>query len=351
MGDYHRARWRELAKLTDPENCYAADLGTGDSLYKWANTEENNQYFRLSEKPVEQVGAFEALNSFKKIIKDNDITYVCIPGYGRAAYILMLLWCRLKGIKVLMFAESWYPGNLILDKLKGIFIKQTTDICFVSGKRAKEHFIKRLNYSENKIIEGYSTVDNDHFSSGKAEKATPPQLLCVARFAPEKNLELLIKAFKSSKLSEKWELRIVGGGPLKNKLQEMSEGANINLTDWLSYEQLPDLYSSASCFILPSIFEPWGLVVNEAMAAGLPVILSDRVGAYPDLLKKNENGWLFDAENKDELTGIFDSLLEMSEKELKEMGMKSKNIIAGFTPKIWAQKVLDFMKNNNHSDK
>jgi glycosyltransferase involved in cell wall biosynthesis len=340
MGDYHRARWKALANIIGNKNCHAADLGKGDKLYKWSNTEKNSQYHLLSEKPVEEVKPFEALTAYKKIIRENSITHVCIPGYGRLAYILMLIWSRINGIKVLMFAESWYPGNTITDKLKGLLIKYTTNISFVSGKRAKEHFIKRLKYPEQKIIEGYSTIDNKHFASSTVEKTKPPQLLCVARFAPEKNLPMLIEAFQGSHLSKSWRLKIVGGGPQKELLKNMIGKSNIELTDWLKYDKLPDLYASSSCFILPSIFEPWGLVVNEAMAAGLPVILSNEVGAIPDLLEKDNNGWSFDAKNKKELINILNKLNNLSSDKIQKMGERSEEIISDFTTEIWAEKIV-----------
>lgn len=345
MGDYHRARWKAVQQITGKENCMAADLGAADGLYQWGTTAKDPQYIRLSNQPVEKVPPFQALKNFKKTIREKQITHVCIPGYGRPAYILMLLWCKLKGIKVLMFAESWYPGHPIGDHLKGLLVKNTTDLCFVSGKKAATHFSNRLNHPENRIIEGYSVVDNAHFASKISEipKQTPQQLLCVARHAPEKNLTLLIEAFKKSTINDTWQLRIVGGGPEKEKLQKLSAGHHIQLDDWLSYDQLPEMYAQASCFILPSRFEPWGLVVNEAMSAGLPVILSDAVGALPDLLS-DKNGWPFKHNRENELINILNQLAETTPEELNEMGRQSRQIIENFTPDIWAKKVVHWMR-------
>ncbi|MFT3738841.1 MAG: glycosyltransferase family 4 protein [Breznakibacter sp.] len=270
MGDYHRARWYALQSIIGKDHCFAADMGAGDGLYQWANTNDTN-YFRLSEKPVEQVSTQEALRQFKAIVRSYRITHVCIPGYGRPCYVSMLLWCRMKGIKVLMFAESWYPGNSLADLLKGWLVRTSADVCLVSGKRAATHFAQRLGYPASRVIEGYSVVDNHHFASAiSTPKITPPQLLCVARFAPEKNLQMLIDAFQASQLSKTWQLRLVGGGSLKEQLRDQISIPSIILENWISYDMLPAMYAQASCFILPSRFEPWGLVVNEAMAAGLP---------------------------------------------------------------------------------
>jgi len=347
MGDYHRARWEALKIAVGEANCFAADLGAGDGLYKWENTTSSAGYIRLSDQPVEQVSPIEAFKAFKEIVKKNRITHVAIPGYGRPVYRRILIWCRLKGIRVAMFAESWYPGNRFSDLLKGWFVRWTAQAVMASGKRASVHFEKRLRYPKPQIIEGYSVVDNAHFASAKrAEKCSPKQLLCVARFAPEKNLRLLIEAYQTSTLSASWQLRIVGGGPLKSELESLSKGHNIQLDNWLNYEQLPQMYAQASCFILPSNFEPWGLVVNEAMAAGLPIIVSDAVGALPDLLAEGENGWYFDHQSKASLVETLNRLNEVSPDQLKAMGEQSTQKISHYSPQTWASALAEWMTRN-----
>jgi 1,2-diacylglycerol 3-alpha-glucosyltransferase len=339
MGDYHRARVRELVQLVGKEKVWAGDLGGEDNMYSWESGNGNENYFRLSEKPVEKIGMFEGWWSFRKIVRKEHITHVCIPGYGRSAYIMMIIWSRLTGKKVLIFAESWYPGSIIIDRLKGLFLSWFTHACFVSGERARIHFDRKLHYPPQKIFTGYSVVDNYHFTLFNAEKSLPPQLLCVARFSEEKNLELLIRAFTRSGISKKWILKIVGGGPKKHELQKLSVGFPIQIIDWLSYNELPELYGRASCFVLPSYFEPWGLVVNEAMAAGLPLILSDSIGSLPDLLVDQMNGWQFENQNEDDLVRVLNDLALTGKKQLEEMGKSSSLIITRFSTRKWAETI------------
>ncbi len=341
MGDYHRARVKACAQLLGEENIFSADLGSGDTLYKWENTKENSQHFVLSPTPVDQININTTLTNYKNIIAQNGITHVCIPGYGRKVYRQMLKESKKMNLHILMFAESWYPGKLLLDLAKGWFLKPLVDVFFVSGKRAAQHFNKRLKIPVNKIIEGYSVVDNDHFANGQSHKQNIPVLLCVARFAPEKNVQMLIEAFQISDLNGKWQLKIVGGGPLKGELQHIIKpGDNIILHDWLTYSELPDLYASADCFILPSTFEPWGLVVNEAMAAGLPVILSEAIGALPDLLEEDKNGWRFALKTNDLVTTL-NQLAKTSRSQLTMMGAVSKQIVNNYSCETWAEKILE----------
>lgn len=348
MGDYHRARWKALQHFA-PVKVFAADLGVEDNLYGWQNTQTEDQYIYLSKKPVSKSDFFNRLIHFIQIIRSKNIGFVCVPGYGRAEYIAILLLCRIMGCKVLLFAESWYKGNYFLDKLKGIFLRITVDNFLVSGERAKKHFNNRVGIPLRHIAKGYSVVDNQHFSKIFKTKNDQPTtnnqqyiLLCIARFVPEKNLEMLVNAFYQSRLlKQNWHLKIVGGGQLKTQLTGLVINSQVELLDWVSYGHLLTLYHSAQCFILPSKFEPWGLVVNEAMAAGLPIILSNDCGCLPELLT-NENGWNFDANNLESLVKVLNELCKTSKEKLQEMGKISMQLIEPYTPETWAKQIVAF---------
>jgi glycosyltransferase involved in cell wall biosynthesis len=183
-------------------------------------------------------------------------------------------------------------------------------------------------------------VDNAHFEKGQAQKEARPVLLCVARFAPEKNLATLISAFVKSELVQGWTLKLVGGGPLKEELQNQAAGhPSVVFADWLSYAELPDLYASASFFILPSSFEPWGLVVNEAMSAGLPVVLSEECGCRPDLLGA-DNGFSFEAGNEKALIAVLNRISKLEPAALEAMGAASRQRIQSFSTRTWSQSFL-----------
>lgn len=330
MGDYHRARWAALQKVKPDINVYGADLGLSDALYRWKNTEQNPFYFQLSSKPPDQIDLGRIIR-FVRLLSSHKIGTICISGYGKFEYLIFILYGKLSKRRVILFAESWYRSGFIVDKLKSIFLHATCHGFLVSGRRAFEHFTKCLKISAEKIYVGYSVVDNEHFrNSGTV--TFHKRILCVARFAPEKNLQLLINAFTESQLSKiNWELCIVGGGPLKPTLEALiGNNANVKLLDWKSYQELPLIYHSADIFILPSIFEPWGLVVNEAMAAGLPVILSDAVGCTPDLLLNGQNGWLF-SPDKNDLVQLLDVVSGYSAEVFSEMGKSSEKAISGFS--------------------
>ena len=111
---------------------------------------------------------------------------------------------------------------------------------------------------------------------------------------------------------------------------------NILLAGYKQKEELPLFYALSDVFILPSISEAWGLVVNEAMASGLPIIISDRCGCYPDIVKEGINGYSFNPLNKNELLNIMKNIIE-EKYDLEKMGQTSLKIIKDYTSENMAQ--------------
>jgi 1,2-diacylglycerol 3-alpha-glucosyltransferase len=116
--------------------------------------------------------------------------------------------------------------------------------------------------------------------------------------------------------------------------------SGIHFVGWKSHEELPSSYALASCFILPSISETWGLVVNEAMACGLPVLVSRNCGCVPELCHDGQNGYSFDPNLTEGMTKL---LLNISsnDRQLPALGKMSREIISTFTPQIWAGAIRD----------
>ena len=102
------------------------------------------------------------------------------------------------------------------------------------------------------------------------------------------------------------------------------------------YGELPGYYAGAGAFVHPAREEPWGLVVNEAMAAGLPVLVSRRCGCAGDLVADGENGFLLDPEDIGMMAGKLRQVAEMGEGERKKMGQKSREIVARYGPERFA---------------
>src|SRR5207253_3162510 len=130
-----------------------------------------------------------------------------------------------------------------------------------------------------------------------------------------------------------WDLVLLGDGPLKadicRLISDFRLHGQVHLRGFIQYRELPAYYALADAFVHASTTEQWGLVVNEAMATGLPVIVSNRCGCVPDLVAEGKNGFTFNPES------------------VEEMRAESRHIIAGFTPThfaIAAQRAIDVAK-------
>ncbi|MCL6622782.1 MAG: glycosyltransferase family 4 protein [Syntrophobacterales bacterium] len=184
---------------------------------------------------------------------------------------------------------------------KNLVVRPLFDAAFVPGSLGQE-YLASLGLPVRQIWKGVYVVDNDYFARGAAaarDQSTEyrsryglPEhyFLCVSRLSSEKNLAGLIRAFAQYWAhGGAWHLVVAGTGPEEKTLRQMAAtvaGDKIHFVGWQQYERLPVYYGLARIFILPSHIEPWGLVVNEAMAAGLPVLVSTACGCAPDWLLK-----------------------------------------------------------------
>jgi glycosyltransferase involved in cell wall biosynthesis len=167
------------------------------------------------------------------------------------------------------------------------------------------------------------TVDNAFFQSRAADaraeaRAWREELgipaddlvaLYAAKLIPVKGCGDLIEAF-GQRPRKNTHLVLVGDGPLRGELEALarSTGANVHFLGFVNQQRMPAAYALGDVFVLPSRFEPWGLVVNEAMNLGLPIIASDQVGAVPDLVGA-DNGWVFPAGRVPSLARVLDEAL------------------------------------------
>jgi len=127
---------------------------------------------------------------------------------------------------------------------------------------------------------------------------------------------------------------LVGDGPERRHLKRLIRRLGLNnvfLFGFQRQEELPKFYGVSDALVLPSMDEPWGLVVNEAMAAGLPVWVSNRAGCAPDLLEDGGNGCSFNPMDVDSIAAALARFSLLTEEQLLRMGSRSRDLIAGWT--------------------
>jgi glycosyltransferase involved in cell wall biosynthesis len=175
-------------------------------------------------------------------------------------------------------------------------------------------------------------------------------VLYVGRLSPEKNLLRLLDAFGIYlEHNGKRDLLLVGTGVQREVLgQHRTVVENPQRVHFAGFKNGSDLlpyYAFADCFILPSLSEPWGLVVNEAMASELPVIVSRRCGCADDLVEDGDNGLLVDPKSAESIAEALTKLDAFSPEQMAEMGARSLARIAHYSPSNWAEEIVRIISN------
>ena len=248
--------------------------------------------------------------------------FVIINGYIGAVQTAAIRYCQKKRIPYAIESDTPLnvPSSMVKAMAKKAFLRRLLHhpVCygFPGGTLQKENlvyygisenknFIMPMSVSENRLVAaGESLPDKDELKKtiGIVNKRT---FLFVGRLAPEKHVDLLIDAYAALKKNESdISLLIVGDGSEAEMLKKKTADLNLEDVHFMGYVLFPEIvryYKMADVFVLPSVYEPWGLVVNEAMIMGIPVIVSDKVGCRTDLVIEGKNGFIFSNCNADDL--------------------------------------------------
>ena len=278
-----------------------------------------------------------------------------IGGYSYLADWAGFFWAKLNRKKIILWSDSNEEDRnrlFLKEKLKSFLVKRC-DAANVLGKRGKKYLAK-LGMTEDKVFIKGMTTDNFFYYDEAMKLKAKRELLCkqfgipfrnflyIGRFSKEKNLLFLLKAYKKLD-ADNWGLILVGNGPQYQELDDFIDGnsiRNVFLPGFKQKEEIPQYLAISDVFVLPSVSEPWGLVVNEAMAAGLPVLVSKKCGCYPDLIKEGINGFSFDPYNKDELYKLMEEIVN-GKYDLEKMGKASLDIIKDYIPEKAAKVIVD----------
>lgn len=253
----------------------------------------------------------------------------------------LLIWCKLSEHT----ERGWGFARLALRK----FLLSRADAVLVNGESGAK-YITRLGVSESRVVRVNQPVDISLFTAVKrlrpatartrllccgaliARKGVVPFLCQVDRWArrhPDKNIEL-------------WWL---GDGPQRAELEAFICAANLSqrFVGEVQYSALPLWYCQADILAFPTLLDEWGLVVNEAMAMGLPVIGSLYSQAVTELIEDGVTGWIFDPTAEESTQDALDRLYSVSGRDLAAMRAAAQKRIALLTPDATAAKIFDLL--------
>ncbi|MEO0296761.1 MAG: glycosyltransferase family 4 protein [candidate division WOR-3 bacterium] len=282
---------------------------------------------------------------------------IAIGGWNQPCSYEAFLWAKLRRKKVLFFGESTLrdkrADNSIYEKIKQFLVKHS-DGFIPAGNAAKEYY-KYLGAPDEKIFIAPFCADH-HFFYNEYLRLKPLReeikkkkgyqaitILYSGRFVWYKGIPYLLEAYnRLQKEIDDIALILLGDGPEKKKYEDYVKNNNLKnvfFEGFIQQESLPEYYIASDIFVLPSLSETWGLVINEAMAFGLPVISTDAAGASYDLVKNGINGFVVKAGDSKELYTALKILCENPDLRIR-MGENSLGIIKEYTPENWAKKFI-----------
>ncbi len=283
-----------------------------------------------------------------RALEDSAPEVVVVSGWSTFASQAAVAWCRRRHVPYVLLVESnerdaragWRRA------VKGAVVPTTVRHAaevFVVGTLARESMLAR-GVEPDRLSIFADTIDPGWFGS-EADRLRPRReelrveaglasedvaVLSVARLAPEKGHDTLIAA--AALLADpRVVVLLAGGGPERERLEALAAelGARLVVLPELSWERIVERYAIADVFALLSRHEPWGVAVNEAAACGLPLVLSDRVGAAFDLLEEGRNGVLVPAGDPHAAADALEALVADPERR-STAGAASRELMRGW---------------------
>ncbi len=346
---YHVARIRHLRKRLSSLNWHltAIEVASKDALYPFPESQSNGvddyvclfsgkSYRALSPSTIHKT----ALRALERLRPD----VVIAPATPFPSGMAAVRYCLDRGKLSVMMDDAWELSDrrgFIISATKKI-IHRNIDAAFIPAPTHASYYIEK-GFPPERIVFGVDAVDNDFYSSGADHAHQNAESLrrtfnlpakffvFVGRFIQRKGIATLLDAYRryaDAATTEAWGLVLVGEGDERREHEDaMRSYPLVKFVGGQFGEEICTYYGLASAFILPSEIETWGLVVNEAMASGLPVLVSNRCGAGRALVEEGINGWTFDPGNPEMLEGLMIRMSRLPAGTLHEMGERSKEMI------------------------
>jgi 1,2-diacylglycerol 3-alpha-glucosyltransferase len=358
FGPYHVARLAGAARVMD---VLAVEVREKSTVYDWNRPAIPDEIIHIP------LGARDGANGttwrgYQRLFDEKlgplapDVVAVC--GWATLASIAATHWAGRRGTPVIVMSETtpWdFARAPIADTIKrGLVRHYSAALC---GARCHKDYLVSLGLAPDAVCLGYDAVDNDYFAkeadaarssgampelgSGKRlpEAARGEYFLASARFIEKKNLRRLVEAYTAFRAGRStapadWPLVILGDGKLRDDLGALRDtlglDAFVHLPGFRPLGELPSFYATAGAFIHASTTEQWGLVVNEAMASGLPALVSNRCGCAGELVHEGVNGFTFDPLDTRRMSELMRRITTGEARAA--MGAESRRIIADWGP-------------------
>ena len=361
LAPYSIPRFAALQTLRPDDRLLVMALGSTERIREW-QVQKASLGFEYAEafpgETVENIAPHALAERVMGWLDDSDPEAVVIAGYYYPAMRAAARWAQRRGRASIFMGDSQWVDqrrNALREWAKGWWVRRHYDAAFAAGERTVE-YLMRMGFPRERIWTGYDVVDNQAFAGGAAAARSQGDslrnrlglpkryFLFVGRFAPEKNVFRMLEAYARYQQAAGWRawgLVLVGGGPLEMELRARAqELRDVVFAGFQQGDAVSPYYGLASSLVLLSISETWGLVVNEAMAAGLPVLVSHRCGCVPELVRPGVNGYVCDPLDTEGMAR-FMGVMASDTADTEKMGEASRQIVGLYTPETWAQTLGD----------
>lgn len=311
---------------------------------------------QLIYQPIESDAPYQVfdLSFCKMALEDSeDMNIESLVGDYNPACIFMSSWCypkfmrltknlREKGVYVISGMDNQWHGTLkqrLGVMSSRLFLKPSIDTFFVPGDR-QAYFASKLGYKD--VLYGLYAADIDKFACDIPIWERSKNFLFIGRLLSVKGVEELVQAYIAyrEQVKKPWGLKVAGTGPLGELLRDVP---GVDLLGFVQPANLPELMHEARCFVLPSLWEPWGVVLHEATAAGLPVIATYPCGAITMFARDGVNGYIVPPQPK-QLTKAMVRVSTASQEVLERMSATSSTLAELWNPAMLAKYFIDNIK-------
>lgn len=288
-----------------------------------------------------------SVHDIRRLVKELQPAVTVVAGWMDKGYLSVARELRRQGgIVVTGFDDQWLGTlrqNVAAILAHFGYFSRYFSHAWVSGSYQFE-YARRLGFEKKCIIYDLYSADLGVWQEAhrrnvpRKQDHYPHRFLFVGRFEPIKGLDILLKGWQAlSGRKRDWELHLIGNGSLKAELQA---APGVVTKDFMLPERLAEEVGDAGCFVLPSRGEPWGVVVHEFAAAGMPLIVSDVVGAASSFLISGLNGYSFAVNDPESLARQMQKIIDASDQQLMAMAQASAQLSSRISPQTSAAQLL-----------
>lgn len=271
--------------------------------------------------------------------------YLC-GGWADKRMLRLAYKLKKQGVKTVMMIDTPWQGRLkqyVNCIINRFWLPRLFDFGWGAGE-PQAHYLRNLGFKREQIKTGMYCADTEKFVKLANVKRDrwPHNFLYVGRYVAVKNMRRMeaafLKAINAIPASD-WNLVCIGGGEL---WEERTIHPRIHHLGYITPDRLQESVGDAGCFVLPSVYEPWGVVTHEFAIMGLPLLCSKYVQSASEFLREAENGYVFDPLDEDSIKDAMVKVMQLEDDRLRTLGAASHKIGMSRTTADWAKQVMDF---------